>query len=74
MKATPHNELSVTESITATVNGKTVTGTLWLHSSRRGRFEVEYNGIRKSDNRTDYTNEGHIRGIAKLILQEMIEE
>ena len=74
MKASPSNDLTVPESITTIFNGKTVTGTLWLHPSRRGRFEVEYNGMRKTDNRTDYTDEGHIRGIAKLILQEMVEE
>ena len=74
MKTSSHSELTVSEIITVSVNDKTVTGTLWLHPSKRGRFEVEYNGIRKSDGRTDYANENHLRSIAKIILKEMAVE
>jgi hypothetical protein len=48
-----------------------VIGTLWLHPSRCGSFEVEYGGMRETDGRTDYTDIGQIRGIARLKLREM---
>jgi hypothetical protein len=55
-------------------NGACVSGTLWMHASRRGRFEVEYRGMRKSDGRSDYTNEGHMKAIGVMILREMAED
>lgn len=54
-------------------SGKVIMGTLWLHPSRRGSFQVEYGGMRKTDGRADYTNEAHIRSIARLILRELAE-
>lgn len=69
------SELSVSEPLTITLQGATkITGTLWLHPSRRGGFEVEYNGVRRTDGRTDYTNIGHIRAIARMMLREMAEQ
>jgi len=75
MKKYKPNHHTVSESITVTLSdGKIATGILWLHPSLMGSFEVEYNGIRKPDGRTDYTNVGHIRAIAKVILKEMAEK
>ncbi|MGQ0741597.1 MAG: hypothetical protein ACT4OG_04795 [Alphaproteobacteria bacterium] len=67
--------LTISEPLTVTLpSGQTVTGTLWMHASRKGRFEVEYGWRRKSDGRTDHTSEGHIRGIAKMILIELAQD
>lgn len=75
MKKSKPNPHTISESISVTLkNGKTITGTLWLHPSRKGSFEVEYNGIRCTDYRTDYYHEGHMRGIAMAILMEMAEK
>lgn len=69
------NQHTVSAALTVTLNnGETVTGTLWLHPSRMGSFEVEYKGNRKSDDRTNYTDERHIRMIAKQLLREMAEK
>jgi hypothetical protein len=69
------NVHTISESLTAELrSGEVVHGTLWLHPSRRGSFEVEYRGIRKTDGRTNYTNEVHIRAIARLILCELAED
>jgi hypothetical protein len=74
MRTSPQSELTVSETITTpTGSGKTVTGTLWLHPSKRGRFEVDYDGVRGTDGRTDYTDESHMRAIARMILREMAE-
>jgi hypothetical protein len=70
-----HDPLTVSVPISTTLrDGRTVSGTLWMPASRSGRFEVEYKGMRKTDHRTDYTSEGHIRGIAKLILSELASD
>jgi hypothetical protein len=45
-----------------------------MHPSRKGRFEVEYKGVRKSDERSDYRSEEHIRMIAVVLLKELAEE
>lgn len=69
------SELSVSEPLTAKLSGGAeVNGVLWLHPSRRGSFEVEYKGIRRTDGRTDYTDISHIRSIARIILREMAEQ
>jgi hypothetical protein len=61
------NEHTVSQPLSVTMkDGSTIAGTLWLHPSRRGSFEVEYDGVRKTDHRSDYTNESHIIGIAKI--------
>lgn len=69
------NEHTVSEPLSTTLkDGSIITGTLWLHPSRRGSFEVEYKGMRKSDHRTDYTSEAHIKAIAMTILRELAED
>jgi hypothetical protein len=74
-KEDSYDALTVSMPLSITLkNGTTVTGMLWLHPSRRGRFEVEYDGVRKSDGRTDYTSEGHIIAIARLLLRELAEK
>jgi hypothetical protein len=55
-------------------NGATAAGRLWMLSSRRGSFQVEYRGKRKFDGRTDYRSLAHMRCIGRLILREMAEE
>ena len=73
-KNDPFNVLTVSEPLSITRrDGSTAHGTVWMHASRRGRFEVEYNGMRRSDERTDYTSEVHIRMIAKLLLRELAD-
>lgn len=68
------NTFSLSEPITTIArDGTIITGTLWLHESRRGAFKVEYNGEAKTDGRTDYTSEKHIKFIASMILTEMAE-
>lgn len=75
MKRFPGNPHTVKESTSTTLtDGTPITGTLWLHPSRKGSFEVEYRGVRKSDGRTDYTNEAHITSIANMILRELAED
>lgn len=72
MKANPH---TVSEPLSIPLrDGNVVTGTLWLRPSRRGSFEVEYEGCRKTDGRFDYTSETHIRAMARMILREMAEK
>jgi hypothetical protein len=69
--------LTVWKQIEATCwDGRVVTGTgtLWMNASRRGRFEVEYNGMRRTDGRSDYTNEAEINFFARRLLLEMTEE
>jgi hypothetical protein len=52
--------------ISATLDdGTVVTGRLWMHPSRRGSFEVEYDGERRADGRSNYRNEAHIRAVAR---------
>lgn len=69
-----NDQLSKSKPISTILdNGKTVTGTLWIPASRMGRFEVEYNGIRKTDGRTDYVCEAHMVAIARIILKELAE-
>jgi hypothetical protein len=71
----PNDLLTEREPLSITLDdGTVVTGTLWLHPSRRGRFEVQYKGVTKSDGRTDYTDETHMRLIARIILREMAKE
>jgi hypothetical protein len=60
--------------ISATLNdGTVVTGKLWMHPSRRGSFEVEYDGERRSDGRSSYRNEAHIRAVARILLRDLAE-
>jgi hypothetical protein len=69
------DELTVSRPISVTLpDGRMINGTIWMHVSRRGRFEVEYGGRRKSDGRSDYTSEGHMSAIAKFLLTEMAQE
>jgi len=71
LRPNPH---TVSEPISVTLNdGTVVTGTLWLHPSRVGSFEVEYQGMRNTDGRTDYSSTAHLRGIASAILKEMAD-
>jgi hypothetical protein len=66
------SQLTVSEPLSTTLkDGRVVHGTLWLHPSRRGSFEVEYHGERKTDGRADYTNIEHIRSIARIVLTEL---
>ena len=58
---------------TALEDGTVVTGILWMLPSRTGSFEVEYDGIRKSDGRTDYVSESSMRVVARSLLKEMAE-
>jgi hypothetical protein len=75
MRKLEPNPHTVPEPLSTTVNdGRIVTGTLWLHPSGLGSFEVEYNGLRNSDHRTDYTDSQHLRSVARLILAEMAGE
>jgi hypothetical protein len=68
------NQHTISQEISTTLkDGAKVTGTLWLHPSRRGSFEVEYNGRRASDHRNDYTSETAMKGMARTILREMAE-
>jgi hypothetical protein len=74
-KDDPWAALTVSEPISVKLqDGTAVTGTLWMHPSRKGRFEVEYKGVRKSDERSDYRGEEHIRMIAVVLLKELAEE
>jgi hypothetical protein len=69
------DEYTISEPLTVTLrNGTSVTGTLWLRPSRRSTFEVEYDGRRASDYRTNYSGERHMRSMARLILREMAED
>jgi hypothetical protein len=71
----PDDDLTVSVPLTVSLpSGRTVTGTLWMHVSRRGRFEVEYRGVRKSDDRTHYENEGEIRAMARIVLAEIAQD
>jgi hypothetical protein len=70
----PFDDLTISEPLSVTLrDGTIIHGTLWMHASKCGRFEVEYDGRRHSDYRTDYIGEGHMRGIARIILAEMAE-
>jgi len=70
-KPNPH---TVSEPISAKLSDvTTISGILWFHPSKRGSFEVEHNGVRHSDGRSDYTNEAHIRSIARIILRDLAE-
>ena len=72
LQPNPH---TVSEPISTTLlDGTKVTGTLWLHPSRLGSFEVEYNGMRKTDGRTDYVQIAHLRSIARMILAELAQK
>jgi len=71
----PFNSLTVSEPLSTTLrDGRTIHGTLWMHASGSGSFQVEYRGDRKTDGRSHYTNAGEIRGIARLILAEMAQD
>jgi hypothetical protein len=71
-KRDPFGELTVSEPISATLaDGSVAHGVLWMHASRRGGFEVEFNGRRSSDYRRDYVDDGQIRAWARVILAEM---
>lgn len=67
-------EHTVSEAIKIELaNGATVIGRLWTRPSKRGSFEVEYGGRRKTDGRY-YIEIGRIRAIARIILREMTEQ
>jgi hypothetical protein len=67
--------LTVWKQIEATCwDGRVVTGTLWMNASRRGRFEVEYHDMRRTDGRSGYTNEAEINFFARRLLLEMAEQ
>ena len=67
-------KLTVRKRIEATCwDGRVVTGTLWLNATQRGRFEVEYNGERRTDGRSDYANEAQINFFARRLLLDMTE-
>jgi hypothetical protein len=69
------DEFTVSEPISTTLReGTVIHGVIWMHVSRRRGFEVEYQGRRKSDYRRDYTDKGHMRAIARLILAEMVSD
>ena len=73
-KQTPYDELTISEPLSVTLkDGTTARGTLWMHPSRRGGFEVECGWGRKSDGRAHYQHVGHIGAIARIILREMAE-
>jgi hypothetical protein len=73
-KDDPYNQLTVSKPLSITLDDGTIAeGTLWMPASHSGRFEVEYKGMRRTDYRTDYTNEGQIRLIAILILKELVD-
>ena len=69
------SELTHSEPIEAILsNGTTVKGTLWTPPSALGSFQVEFNGRRKSDGRSDYSNRNHLKAIARTVLREMAEK
>jgi hypothetical protein len=69
-----YDQLTVSKPLSIILHDGTIAeGTLWMHDSHSGRFDVEYKGMRKTDYRTDYTNEGQIRLIAILILKELAD-
>jgi hypothetical protein len=69
-----HDELTVSEPLSVILgDGTTVVGTLWMHASHSGRFEVEYKGTRKSDYRNDYASAGPMRSIGRMILKELFK-
>ena len=68
----PSQELTVSEPLSTTLHdGTVIHGVLWMHVSKCGGFEVEYDGRRHSDYRSDYVHDGHIRAWARVILAEM---
>ena len=70
----PQSALTVPELLSTRLSdGTRVTGTLWLHPLRRGRFEIEYRGKRKSDGHTEYTNVGYVRCLGRILLRELAE-
>jgi len=74
-KNDPSGELTVSEPLSVTLrDGAVIEGHLWMHVSRRGGFEVEYQGRRHSDYRRDYVHEVQMRGMARILLAEMAGE
>lgn len=74
-KHDPFDALTIAEPLPITLSdGTAATGTLWMHVSRRGHFEVEYKGERKSDGRRYYADKGSIHAIARILLREMAED
>jgi hypothetical protein len=71
---TDDDKLTVSEPLSVILgDGTTAYGTLWMHWSQSGRFEVEYKGMRKSDHRTDYISAGPMRSIGRMILKELFQ-
>ena len=69
------SELTHSEPIEAELsNGTTVKGTLWTRPSGLGSFEVEFDGRRKSDGRSDYSDRNHLKAIARNVLRELAGE
>ena len=73
----PPTQVGIThsEAIEAILsNGTTVKGTLWTLPSGVGKFEVEFNGRRISDGRSDYSNKSELKAIARTVLRELAEK
>jgi hypothetical protein len=66
------NPHTVAEPLTVTMgNGSEVVGTVWLHPSRRGSFEVEYQGQRVGNGRAGYSHAEEMREAAREMLRGM---
>jgi hypothetical protein len=66
------NPHTVAEPLTVTLgNGTEVVGTVWLHPSRRGSFEVEYGGRRVGNGRAGYSSPDEMREAAREMLRGM---
>ncbi len=67
-----HSELLTTaEPITVMFSdGRSISGTLWMEPSRRGHWEIEYDGKRASDNRAHQIT-AEIRVAARALLREL---
>ena len=75
IKPAPPSEHSVPVAISANLqDGSVVTGIMWMLPARVGSFEIEYDGVRRTDGRSDYTGQAHMRSIARMLLQELAEQ
>jgi hypothetical protein len=75
MQSNLSNPHTVPETLTVTMgNGTEVIGTVWLHPSRRGSFEVEYEGRRVGNGRAGYAGVDEMREAARTMLRGMAEK
>ena len=75
IKPTPPSEHGVPVAISANLqDGSVVTGIMCMLPDRMGSFEVEYEGVRRTDGRSYDTGEAHMRSIARMLLQELAEQ